>query len=98
RACITADGGKAMYGNFELRRDGKFERFQELPVTEGPTYFRLERHGGKVLASASPDGVRWTTLPPLEVNLPDKVRVGVVAGHNTSKGYTAEFSDFKLLR
>ena len=60
--------------------------------------FRLERRGDTVLAAGSQDDVHWTYLAPLKVKLPHKVRVGVLAGQNTSKGFTAEFADFKVLR
>jgi len=101
RANLTIDRKKTSYVSFELRRDGRSERFRdvtEMPLTGEPVYLRLERRGDTVLAAGSKDDVHWTYLAPLKMKLPQKVRVGVLAGQNTSKGFTAEFSDFKLLR
>jgi regulation of enolase protein 1 (concanavalin A-like superfamily) len=76
-----------------LERAGNASQY---PVQGKATALRLERHGDKISAAVSPDGVQWTPLEPMVLKLSKTVRVGVVAGHNTSTPLTAEFEGFKL--
>jgi RNA polymerase sigma factor (sigma-70 family) len=101
RAHLVFEGRNLIYANFELRQDGEFTRAgnaTEMSLAEGAIFLRLERHDGKVFAATSPNGTHWTSFNPLDVKLAPKVRVGIVAGQNTSKGFAPEFSDFKLFR
>jgi hypothetical protein len=58
----------------------------------------VERRGGKVYGYHSADGTTWTSLDPIDVSLPAKVRVGVCAGHNTSVAYAPAFEGLQLYR
>jgi regulation of enolase protein 1 (concanavalin A-like superfamily) len=86
---------------FELRRDGNFERVgttSDFPEGSAGPYLRLERRDGKVYGSVSQDGTVWHSGEPMDLALPRKARVGIVAGHNTSSGFAPTFSEFKLFR
>ena len=93
--------GTLTYGNFELRKGGRFERVgdaTELPLDGEESHLRLERRGGTVIGSVSPDGIRWTPLEPLKVDLPGKVQVGIAAVHNTETPFEPNFEGFRLFR
>jgi RNA polymerase sigma factor (sigma-70 family) len=93
--------GAVGYVSWELREDGEFARVgdtRDAPTDAKEVYLRLERRDGKVFGSLSADGNQWTALEPMAVELPKKVKVGVVAGQNTSTGFAPEFSEFKLYR
>jgi regulation of enolase protein 1 (concanavalin A-like superfamily) len=99
RAGMILDDRGVTYANFELRSDRRFERIgdaSEHPLGGEETYLRLERRGVKLLASVSPDGKQWTPLRPILVELPDRVRVGVAATHNTSSPFEPRFEGFKV--
>ncbi len=52
------------YASLELRSNGQIARFAnaaEHPLPGNVAVLKLERHGRKVSASASPDGVQWTS-------------------------------------
>lgn len=99
RAQLVVQEQTMSYASFELRRNGQFERAgnaSEHPLQGNATSLRLERHGDKISASVSSDGVQWTSLEPMVAKLTKTARVGVVAGHNTSTPLTVEFEGFKL--
>ena len=56
---------------------------------------RLERRPGKVVASLSRDGTEWITLPPLRIDLPKTVRIGVDAVSTSKRPFVAEFDELK---
>lgn len=98
RAQLVVGEQTMSYANFELRSNGHLKGAGHAPdALEGKTTsLRLERHGDKIVASVSPDDVQWTSLEAMVVKLSKTVRVGVVAGHNTSTPLTVEFEGFKL--
>jgi regulation of enolase protein 1 (concanavalin A-like superfamily) len=99
RAQLGVEGQTMTYASFELRSNGQIARFanaSEHPLPGNVTLLKLERHGHKVSASVSSDGVQWTSLEPMVVHFSKTVRVGVAAGHNTSTPLTAEFERFTL--
>jgi WD40 repeat protein len=59
------------------------------------TYLRLERRQGTIRAACSHDGKEWITLPPLDVDLPPTVRVGVAAVNTSREPFTVEFDELK---
>ncbi len=66
-----------------------------------PAYLRLERQKGTLIASLSDDGTKWTVDPRLnrwkgEMNLPDSLKVGVVAGATAPGTFEAVFDQFEL--
>jgi len=99
RAELVVPGRNMSYASFELRRGGRFERqgnAAELPVTGEELFLRLERRNGLVFGSVSSDGDHWTALRPMAVDLPRALRVGIVAGHNTSTPFRPRFEGFTL--
>jgi RNA polymerase sigma factor (sigma-70 family) len=98
---LVSQNQNVRYASWELRQDGKFERTGntgDLRLTEKEYYLRLERRDGKLYAAFSADGVRWESLPPINVELPNRLQVGIVAGHNTSSAFEVHFSEFRLFR
>ena len=100
KAQVVADGQTTEYANFELRKDGDFTRggTTDVTPTEKTTYLRLERRGKKVYGSASNDGIQWAALEPIDIELPKMVKVGIIAGHNTSSGFEPAFEEWKIFR
>src|SRR5262245_4751159 len=101
RAELVSGNDNVNYASWELRQDGKFERIGntgDLPLTEKEYYLRIERRDGKFYSGVSSDGIRWTAIEPIAIDLPRRLQVGVAAGHNTSSGFEAHFSEFKLFR
>jgi regulation of enolase protein 1 (concanavalin A-like superfamily) len=99
QAGMVFDGKNLTYANFESRKDRRFERVgdaSEHPLDGEETYLRLERRGGTVIASVSPDGTRWTTLKPLPLDMPSRVQIGIASTHNTSSPFEPWFEGFKL--
>jgi hypothetical protein len=100
RAHLKPDDPDAAYANWELRKGGEFARIGDDSVgLEGEsTWLRLERRGRLLFGSVSADGIGWTTLEPIEVDLPAKLQVGVNAGQNTSTGFEPTFEAFRLFQ
>lgn len=61
-------------------------------------FLRLERRGAEVHGAVSADGTEWKSFKPITVGLGKSLRVGVVAGHNTSTGYAPRLETFKLFK
>ena len=59
-------------------------------------YLRLERRGDKVHASVSEDGTKWSTLDPLDIELPAKVKIGVAAISTSTTPFVPTFDQFQL--
>ena len=96
RAGLMRDGRFITYVNFEQTKDGRRIVSQGPGLQDLPTHLRLERRGGSVYASASQDGVHWMPFPPLEVRLPDEVKIGVAAVNSSSKPFTAELESLNV--
>ena len=101
RAGMVFEGKHLSYASFEARKDRRFVRMgdgSEHPLDGEATFLRLERRGGTVLGSVSRDGIRWTTLEPLTVDMPRRVQIGIAASHNTSSPIEPQFEGLKLYR
>jgi regulation of enolase protein 1 (concanavalin A-like superfamily) len=99
RAQLVVAQQNMTYASFELRRNGALEisgSADQYPLQGKDTILKLERHADTLSAAVSPDGVTWTKLKPMNVELPATVHVGVVAGHNTTTPLTAVFQDFSV--
>lgn len=97
RAEVEGSSEYAFYPSWELRVEGKPLRMgggSDPGLTASPTTLRLTRTGNKVTAAISDDGVTWRELDPLIVNLPEKVQIGVVAGHNTTAPFETTFEKY----
>jgi WD40 repeat protein/serine/threonine protein kinase len=88
---------------FEYWRNGKRMRMNPLgtlePFFKGrSTYLRLQRRVGNLVASVSHDGTEWISLPPLRIDLPKTVRVGVDAVSTSERPFVVEFSELRLTK
>ena len=63
---------------------------------DGSSDLRLRRRGAEILGAFGPDGVRWTSFPPLSANLKDRLKVGVSAINTATKPLTAELEGFEV--
>jgi RNA polymerase sigma factor (sigma-70 family) len=99
RAGLHRDGELHTYPNWELRKDGEWKLAGGafgLPFEYKDTYLRLERKGDQVLGSYSQDGKEWTSLDPLEVTLPARLKVGIAAVSTSAEPFKPRFDAFKL--
>jgi hypothetical protein len=48
------------------------------------------------LAAVSHDGTEWITQPPLRIDLPKTVRVGVDAVNTSKQPFVVEFDELRL--
>ena len=97
---IAADvrHGKARpYVNFEYRKDGTLATSSGPMNTDGSNHLRLRRRGDEIYASFGPDGLRWTSFPPLTTKLSARLQVGVSAINSSTKPLTAEFAGLEVL-
>ena len=87
------------YASWELRRDGDFVVSGDTttrPMKGKEARLRLERKGDKLLAAVSEDGKEWFDLPPIEVKLPAKVKLGVTANSTCTEPFAPHFERFRL--
>ena len=84
------------YANFEYRKDGRLESSQGLKFDNQAVYVRLQRRGNVVYAAFSPDGLRWTSFPRLDVDLKETLQVGVAAINTATKPLKAILEDFRV--
>jgi regulation of enolase protein 1 (concanavalin A-like superfamily) len=87
------------YVNLEWRVDGKIAPLvgTRPPIAEDkPTYLRLQRGNGQLLASVSQDGQKWSALPSLGLPLPSTVKVGLAAGTSSSAPFRPLYDAFQL--
>jgi regulation of enolase protein 1 (concanavalin A-like superfamily) len=100
RAETVSQGKNMAYASFEDRKEGTWGRRGDasgLPLTDiANTYLRLERRGGTVHGAASADGIQWSSLEPINIELPKKVSIGINAGSNTSSPFEPVFEEFKV--
>jgi hypothetical protein len=65
------------------------------PFTAESVVFRIRRSGREITCDASEDGKsEWTRATVLTVALPDRVSVGVFAGHDGRSAFEAVFEKF----
>jgi regulation of enolase protein 1 (concanavalin A-like superfamily) len=89
------------YPSWELRFAGKPLRMggtSGKPYESAEMTLRITRKGNTVTGAVSEDGTTWQELDPLTVKLPEKVQVGVIAGHNTTSPIEAKFENFSVTR
>lgn len=96
RAGLMRDGAFLPYVNFEHFKDGQRSFSQGAGLQDLPTHLRLERRGGSLSAFASHDGLHWSPFPPLEVRLPDEVKIGVAAVNSSTKPFKAELEGLEV--
>jgi regulation of enolase protein 1 (concanavalin A-like superfamily) len=96
RAGIIQGGALLTYVNFEQFADGRRVSSQSGGLLDRTTDLRLERHSGHIFASASQDGVHWTSFPPLDAQLPEEVKLGVAAVNSSTKPFKAELEELQI--
>jgi regulation of enolase protein 1 (concanavalin A-like superfamily) len=96
RAGGSARGKATFYANYELRKEGKLAASHGLAIPDGPLFVRLQRRGPKVVGAISRDGKDWTELPPLEAELNERVKVGVLAVSSSAKPLKARLEGLRV--
>jgi regulation of enolase protein 1 (concanavalin A-like superfamily) len=98
-ALLNGDGVRR-YANFEARKDGKVQGSRNgMELEIRPIWLRLERHGTRVHALVSDDGVRWKAYEPIDMDgLPDEVSVGVEAVSSSAHDFMSEFDHFAIFQ
>jgi regulation of enolase protein 1 (concanavalin A-like superfamily) len=99
RAATRPDDTYRTFTNWELRQEGQWVLrggASVKPLEDKETYLRLERRGDKVLGSVSQDGKEWHRLTPIDVKLPETVKIGVAACNTSSKPFAPRFDRFQL--
>lgn len=90
-----------VYGNFELRRDGKNERFgtpDDLRIESGrDTWLKIVRQGSRFSAYATQEAGKWAPLGEKTVDeMPAKLRIGVAAINTSLQPFAPSFSELKI--
>lgn len=100
RAEMVLGGRNVSYTSFELRQNGRWVKAGnsgEYPLKpDQPTWLRLERRGEFIHASVSQDGEKWIELDSLRSPLGKYLKVGVMAGHNTTSPFAPKFEEYEL--
>jgi regulation of enolase protein 1 (concanavalin A-like superfamily) len=95
---IPPDREAVHYVNFELRKDGKMADWDSAVIPISDTTLRIERRGAHVYGQVSLDGIHWTALKPIDVQLPKEVKLGVAAINTSSEVFRPEFTDFETFK
>ena len=104
RATLWGGGKPRPYTNFEIRVDGKLERFGntgDLPTeADKPTWLRLERKGSQMLGAMSQEGEHWTYGTPKELRAEawsqNNIVAGVAAISNSRDTFAPTYSAFSI--
>jgi regulation of enolase protein 1 (concanavalin A-like superfamily) len=91
RAAILRQGQVVSYVNFEGFEAGQRLKGLNASIPDAPAFFRIERQRGRIRASISPDGNRWSPLPEMVVKFDAELSVGVAAVNTSSAVFKAEF-------
>jgi regulation of enolase protein 1 (concanavalin A-like superfamily) len=98
RAALNRDGAVQPLAAFEARARGELAGARACDVPNGDAWLRLERRGNRLLGSISADGRQWTSLEPLEVDFPAKLRVGVTAVNTARQPLSVRFEELQIGR
>jgi regulation of enolase protein 1 (concanavalin A-like superfamily) len=99
RAAISREeGGSLHYGNFELRKDLRRASSNASEIPDQDTYLRLERRGGRVFGATSQDGIHWLNFDSIPVELPRRIKLGVVAINTSTERFKAAFSELEIYK
>jgi RNA polymerase sigma factor (sigma-70 family) len=98
RAALNRDGAVHPLAAFEARARGERAGARACDVTQQDAWLRLERRGNRLLGSVSADGRQWTSLEPLEVDFPAKLRVGVAAVNTARQPLSVRFEELQVGR
>ena len=96
RAAHVKGGLVLPYINYEQRKDGRLASSLGFPSADAPLVLHLGRRGGEVTASFHAPGEPAKPLPPLEVALPEALKVGLLAVNAADNPLDATFQDFAV--
>lgn len=100
RAAVGEQANGSPYLNMEWYVSGKLgvpEGFRPPLIPEEPTQLQIERRGQALYLRRSDDGRTWTEAMVVNnMDLPQRVSVGVVASNSTNTDYTAAFQNIGL--
>lgn len=72
---------------------------QIRPLQDAPTLLRVERQGGRVIASFSQDdGRNWKAFSPKMSNLSQRLKVGVAALNTAKSPFVVTFEDLRITK
>jgi regulation of enolase protein 1 (concanavalin A-like superfamily) len=98
RGAVNQGSYVSHYANFESRKDGA--RHDSLPGILSDTqdiHLRVARRGSAFHALVSRDGIQWQGLPrPIVMDLPDQLRVGVLAINSSDQPLQGTFEAFEV--
>jgi len=87
---------------FEQCQNGEYTNHNSATTTEPffkrSTHLRFERRGDKITAALSHDGKIWSIVKEIIAPYSSKVKVGVDAINTSTKPFTVEFDELKLIK
>jgi hypothetical protein len=89
-------GKRRPYVNFEYRKAGALAVSGGLNNADSSSHLRLRRRGGEIYAAFGPDGLHWTSFPPLVVNLKEQLSIGLTAINTATRPLDAELEGFEV--
>ena len=85
------------YANFEYRQGARLVSTQGQPSESGSADLRLIRKGDQVIASFSPDGLKWVSFPGLTRYTRTRVEIGLVAINTSTRPLDAKFEEYQII-
>jgi regulation of enolase protein 1 (concanavalin A-like superfamily) len=102
RAVLVRGWMRQAYANFELRVDGKLDRFgipADYQIDDSKqVWLRLERRGNEVRAAVAQEADKWHYLPPKTTDLPEELLVGVAAVNASDGEFSPWFEELRIAR
>jgi regulation of enolase protein 1 (concanavalin A-like superfamily) len=100
RATYWDGSANQVYANFELRKDGKIDRFglpEDLRIESGKdTWLKIQRKGNQFFGHATQEQGKWRDLGNKTIDLPAKLRIGVAAINTSLQSFAPTFSELKI--
>ncbi len=67
-----------------------------MNIDDGECWLRLQRRGTQMIAMISTDGVNWKSYEPIEVELPNKLKIGVEVVTSAKGPFVCSFEGYSL--
>jgi WD40 repeat protein/serine/threonine protein kinase/regulation of enolase protein 1 (concanavalin A-like superfamily) len=101
RACFWNGREHVPYANFEVRANGRLDRFGTATVltrldNDKDAWLKLERRGNDFKAYASQQAGKWQELGMKTMTAPQRLEVGVAAINSALESFTPRFSGLEL--
>jgi regulation of enolase protein 1 (concanavalin A-like superfamily) len=97
-AIMREQGGSLHYGTLQFRKDFRLASTDEVKLPEQDTYLRLERRNGRVYGAVSQDGIHWRGFESIPVELPRRIKLGVVAINTSTERFKPAFSELEIYK